>query len=180
MKQLYFIRHGESELNKAHKWAGSSDTALTPRGHQQAKHTGRAAKDQHLTFDIIITSPLQRAHHTAQHVATAVDYPKEAIVLHPLFVERNFGELEGKVDLGAKAKNLLDETEIDSRKDVEPLLDLQHRAEEALAYLSDLPYDNILVVSHGAFGRALRRAINKEPLHRRGASFDNAQLVRLV
>ncbi len=180
MKKLYFIRHGESEFNKAHKWAGSVDTPLTQTGHEQAQKAGKELKKQGLAFDIIISSPLERAHQTAKNIATELEYPHVEIILESRLVERNFGSLEGRKDLIAATKYVIDESTIDSIDGVEMLIDLQQRANELLAYLHSLPHQHILVVGHGAMGRALRRAINNEPLHKRGTSYKNAEIVRFI
>lgn len=180
MKRLYFIRHGESEFNKAHKWVGSSDAPLTPKGREQASAAGKAAREQGLVFDVIISSPLERAHHTAKHVASEIGYEHGDIIIHPELIERDFGVLEGKKDLVAATRYVLDESAIDSYDGVEKLADLQQRADDLLAHLHSLPHDTILVVGHGAFGRALRRSINKDPLSHRGKPFDNADLTRLI
>ncbi len=180
MKLLYFIRHGESEFNKANRWAGSSDTPLTKKGHKQAQKTARTAKEQGLSFDLIVSSPLERAHETAKHVANVVGIPHEQIIIHDQFIERNFGKLEGRKDLVAKTKYYLDESAIDDYDGVESLADLQKRVEQTLEYLHSLPHETILVVGHGGTGRALRRAIQKKPLHKRGKKIDNAEMLRLI
>lgn len=180
MKHLYFIRHGMSEFNKAYVWAGSSDTPLTPEGHEQAKEAGRKAREQGLVFDVVISSPLSRAHETAKHVAKALDYPHKNIVIHNGIVERNFGKLEGRKDLLASTKYVLDESAIDTYDGVESMEQLQKRADDFLAHLRTLPHDSILVVGHGAFARALRRSVNKEPLSSRGRRLHNAEIVRLI
>jgi probable phosphoglycerate mutase len=180
MKRLYFIRHGESEFNKAHTWNGSSDTPLTAKGHAQAKQAGLNAKKKGLNFDAIISSPLSRAHETAKQVATAAGIPHDQIIIYDRFVERDFGKLEGRKDLVAVTRYFLDESDIDSYEGVESLTDLQKRADEVLSYLQALPYDTILIVGHGAIGRALRRSVKKEPLSKRGKSFNNAELVKFI
>ncbi|HET7060261.1 MAG TPA: histidine phosphatase family protein [Candidatus Saccharimonadales bacterium] len=180
MKQLYFIRHGESEFNAAHVWNGSSDTPLTPKGREQAKLAGQRARQQGLAFDVIISSPLSRAHDTAKHVASELDYPHDKIILSDHFIERDFGNLEGRKDLVAGTKYFIDESAIDPYDGVERLQDLQKRMDDFLAYLHSLPHDTILVVGHGGSGRALRRAIHKEPLGKRGKSLGNAELVRFI
>lgn len=137
MKQLYFIRHGLSELNVQGAMAGHTDTPLVLEGHEQAKRAGKKAKEADLSFDIIISSPLQRAHHTAQHIAAAIDYPQEKIELNDLFKERGYGQLEG-----ADAKTALvadyfnDESVIDHLAGVETLQELQQRADRALRLLA--------------------------------------------
>lgn len=180
MKSLYFVRHGLSEYNKANKWSGSSDTPLAPEGHDQAKQAGQELKRMGINVDIIISSPLQRAHITAKHIATQIDFPHEEIELIDKVKERHFGAIDGKKDLLAATKYIIDESSIDHIEDVETLEQLQARAKEFLKYLHSLSHDTILVVSHGAFGRALRRAVKDDPLTVRAKSIKNAEIVRLI
>ena len=179
MKDLYFVRHGESEFNKAGKWAGSTDTPLTKKGKLQAKQAGQLSKEQILKFDVIISSPLSRARHTAKHIADGVDYPVDKILIDPKLVERNFGKLEGHRNLKASAAYLVDESSID-KYGGESLVDMQKRADKFLEYLQSLPHNSILIVGHGSFGRALRRSINKEPLHHRGERYANGKIIKLI
>jgi probable phosphoglycerate mutase len=180
MKRLYFIRHGLSEFNKLHKWSGTSDTPLAPEGHNQAKAAGRNASEQGLAFDVVISSPLQRAHDTAKHVAHSVGYPTEEIILSDAVIERHYGALEGKRALREGVKYYLDESSIDHIENIETLEQLQVRADQFLQYLHSLDHDSILVVSHGAFGRALWRAVHKKPLTYRHKRFENAKLERFI
>lgn len=180
MKHLYYMRHGQTVMNIEGKWSGSTDTPLTDKGHEQAKAAAEAIKKQGVKFDAIVCSPLQRAHHTAKHVATAAGYDHDKIQLHNGFVERHFGELEGVADIEASEVYKLDESSIDKYAEVETIADMQKRADEMLQYLHTLPYDTILVVAHGSFGRALRRAVNKEPLHVRGKTIENAEIIKFI
>jgi broad specificity phosphatase PhoE len=182
VKQLYFIRHGQSELNKAGRFAGITDTPLTKKGHEQAKQAGKAVKQQGLSFDIIVSSPLVRAHETAKYVARELGHEPDQIQLHDNLRERNFGVLEAQPQLGTELQQryLIDESVIDAFEGAETLEQLHIRAKTAIAYLRSLPHDNILIVAHGAFGRALRREINGEPMHLRGKDYDNAEVVRLI
>lgn len=183
MKRLYFIRHGLSEFNKAQKWAGSSDTPLAPEGKEQAKLAGKLAREQGLIFDVIVSSPLGRAHETAKHVASEMGYPHDKIVVNDIFTERNFGILEGKKgkdDLFATTKYIIDESSIDSYENVEKLAELHKRAEEALEYLNSLPHDTVLVVGHGASGRALWRVVSGKPVSIRNVRYNNAEIIRFI
>lgn len=182
MKYLYFTRHGLSVMNQQNRWSGHTDTPLAPEGHEQAKKAGLKAKQAGLAFDIIVSSPLQRAHDTAQHIAAHTGYSHETIVLHDLFKERNFGVLEGKHALSLKTgvKYLLDESAIDSLEGAETLAELQQRADKAYAYLQTLDHETVLVVAHGAFGRALYRAVNDLPITKRNVRYHNAELVQLI
>ena len=180
MKHLYYIRHGQSVANAQDHWGGQLDTPLTELGIQQAKETALKAKQQGLSFDVIVSSPLSRAHDTAKQVAQATGYPINDIITHDQFVERSFGILEDTESPEAVKLYLQDEALIDPIQDVERLVDLQWRAQKALDYLQNLPHDTILVVGHGAYGRALWRAINKQPLHELGTRMANAEITKLI
>lgn len=183
MKTIYFVRHGESELNKSRIWAGTIDTPLTDLGHEQAKTTGKALKEKGLIFDVIVASPLVRAHETAKHVAREIGHDEKKIILDPMLVERHFGIMEGQL-AGNEDHEVRyyagDESAIDTVENVETSTQLQARARHILTYLDSLPHDTILVVAHGALARALRREINGEPHHVRGQDYENAEIVRLI
>jgi broad specificity phosphatase PhoE len=181
MKHLYFIRHGESEFNKASEWVGSTDSPLTEDGHSQAQKTGTELKNADIRFDIIISSPLKRALETAKYVARATGYPEDKIVVKPQISERKFGTLEGRKDIKEVTEYAANEAAIDRHDGVEKMQDLHARAEQFLEYLNSLDqYDNILVVGHVSFARALRRIINDEPRHVRGRGYNYAQIVKFI
>lgn len=180
MKKLYFIRHGQSVMNTQGVWSGHTDTPLTEKGHEQAKTAGIQAKKQGLAFDIIISSPLQRAHTTAKYVATHTNYPHEAIVLHDNCKERNFGSLDGRRSLKIFSEYALGEHHIDKYPDVEPLAALQKRADALYNHVQSLDHETVLIVAHGAFGRALYRSVNNLPMEHRMIRFKNAEIIRFV
>lgn len=97
MENLYFVRHGESEANAAKRIAGSQESPLTNRGREQAKKLGRELLETGILFDHIISSPLERAHHTAEIIAEHIDFPKEEIVIEESVRERSAGILEGEL-----------------------------------------------------------------------------------
>lgn len=167
MKKLYFIRHGQSEMNTRNLWAGVTNTPLTDEGRRQAKAAGYAAKD--LGIDLIVSSPLVRAHETAKIVAKEIGYPGEKILINSLLIERNFGELEGKPydpDLN-----------LDGFSDLEVDDALVARAHLALKWINSHQADHILVVSHGSFGRALRSMLKAEYPMSHPEKLKNAEIV---
>lgn len=171
MKHLYFVRHGLTEMGKSGLRAGAgTETLLAPEGHEQARHAGHHAKT--LDIDHIISSPQKRAHHTARIIAHEIGFPEKDIVLNSLFVERHFGELEGvrwEADM-----------DIDGFADVETTDTLLHRMHLAYEFLRSLPFDNVLVVSHGSTGRALRHIIHPEIPFHGSEPFENGQIVQLI
>jgi probable phosphoglycerate mutase len=180
VQQLYYLRHGQSEFNKANRWAGQADSPLTEHGREQARKAGKDAKNQHFYPDVIISSPLSRALDTARIFAEQIGFPTKDIIIDPSLVERSFGKLEGTRNAFIATKYFLDESSINKYEGVEQLADLQKRADEFYKQLQKRPEKIILVVGHGAFGRALRRRINDEPLTHRGHAYDNARLIQLV
>ncbi len=186
MKRLYYARHGESFINiqdiVATKLGAKNDLGLTELGGQQALAEGRKAAVNGLQADIIISSPLLRALETARIIARELGYPAQDIRTSDLLLELQFGELEGTSwrtfwEAGGGYKNL------GAFKGAETMEALQQRAEKALAFLNSLPEDNILVVSHSAFGRALRRTIQGKPWtdeFENSVSLPHGEIIRLV
>ncbi len=63
---IYFIRHGETELNRLNIVQGSGmDTELNDLGRAQAKAFFEAY--QGVDFELVVTSKLRRTHQTVQH-----------------------------------------------------------------------------------------------------------------
>jgi len=186
MKKLFYVRHGETEMNVAGIWSGRIETPLTKKGQQQAKQAGKSLKTKLPNIDLIICSPLSRAYHTASIIAEEIGYPIEKIQKSDLVLERNFGKLEGTSDVNYYVEHGGLES-IDKVEGAETVQELQIRASQALQMIESLPYNNILVVSHGTFGRAFRRAVNKLPHtheyiqeHRDEYRLKNAEIVELV
>jgi uncharacterized phosphatase len=167
MKRLYFARHGLSEMNVKGLVAGKTDTPLTAEGRKQAKRAGQKAKK--LTIEVIATSPLSRAHETAQIIAKEIGLPTNKIHVQKLLVERDFGSLEGK--LWAPDLNL------DGISDIETVDTLIERAKLALEWLHTFEEDNVLVVGHGAIGRALRSLLHADYPFTRHAPLPNAEII---
>jgi probable phosphoglycerate mutase len=183
MKNLYFVRHGLSEMNIHGKYAGSSETPLTHIGREQAKNAGLHLKRNGIDVDIIISSPMSRTLETARHIASEINYELEHILTHNGLIERHFGNLEGtysKNSLVDRETALADPYALDYVDGIEKIDTLQQRANKLFHELRSMPYDTVLLVSHGAFGRALYRAIHDLPIENPGIQFRNAEIVKLI
>jgi ribonuclease H / adenosylcobalamin/alpha-ribazole phosphatase len=88
---MLLLRHGATELSAERRFAGRGDVALTTDGRNQA---GLAARRLAIDpgIDVIVTSPLQRARHTAEAVAEATGAP---LIVDEGLVEADFGGWEG-------------------------------------------------------------------------------------
>jgi uncharacterized phosphatase len=169
MQKLYFVRHGLSLMNIHGLFAGNTETPLTDRGRVQAVEAGQHAKG--LGLNLIVSSPASRAHETAVIIATEIDYPVNKIITSELLLERNFGIMEGRdYEPGLN----IDEN-VPGAESIEQLLE---RAHTAVAWLRQQEADNILIVSHGAIGRAIRYVLNPEIEFT--LKMDNGQIIELV
>lgn len=174
MKHLYFCRHGQTHANASGHWSGTFETPLTETGKLQAEAAGDSAKD--LDIDYIICSPLGRAMETAEIIAKKIGFPIEQIEHNSLFIERHFGQMEDKPwEIDANVDGFLDVETKDS---------VLERARLALEHIQTLDADNILIVSHGTFGRAFRSLTHPHlPFETKGndeTRFRNAEVVKLV
>ncbi|ANU10987.1 hypothetical protein A1A1_07944 [Planococcus antarcticus DSM 14505] len=90
MTIVCLIRHGETDWNALGKIQGKTDIPLNAAGTQQARQCGAylTASD----WDLIITSPLQRARQTAEIINETLGLP---FVEMDEFVEKHFGDAEG-------------------------------------------------------------------------------------
>lgn len=179
MKHLYFLRHGESVSNTNFEWS-RKDSPLTKNGIIQSKQAGKKILDKELNIDLIISSPFERAYSTAKIVANCIAYPKSKIKTDLRVVEIGLGELEGTIDLNVSKIYRENESSLDKYRGTEKLVELQKRANDFYKYVQSLDEETILIVSHGAFYRALHRTINKIPISERGTPIKNAELVKLV
>lgn len=149
MKSLYFMRHALSEDNKRGVFSSINDCDLAPEGIKQAEEAGRHLKNK--SIDMIITSPLKRTRQTAEVVARQLGLDKTKIIDSELLIERDLGELEGTPYPSPRPTHTYDT--------VETFEDLMRRASDAYQLIKSLGADNVLVVSHGATGRALRKVV---------------------
>ena len=133
MKRLFFIRHGETEMNVSGLLSGQIDTPLTDNGKLQAQATAKQVEQELPTIDLILCSPYSRTIDTAVFIADQIGYPVELIEVNQLFAERSFGKLEGT----AAEIFLADHTyrQFDDVDEAETIEQLQIRADEAWQYI---------------------------------------------
>ena len=102
LKNLFFIRHGESTCNTFNRLAGKFDVPLTTLGVKQAKECSKKCK--HLIFDKIFVSPLKRAFNTAEIIFENHPNTNKNFIIDDRLKERDFGNfsLENKSILQKK------------------------------------------------------------------------------
>ena len=89
MRELWLIRHGETEWSRSGQHTGRTDLPLTVQGERQAALLGRRLAGR--KFALVLTSPLGRARETcrlAGYGAAARDEPE--------LMEWDYGAYEGR------------------------------------------------------------------------------------
>ena len=88
--KLYVARHGQTQWNAENKVCGRTDLPLTEVGIAQAQDL--AEKAEALGIDLILTSPLDRAHTMARIIA---DRCGAEVQVEERLIEQNYGVFEG-------------------------------------------------------------------------------------
>lgn len=153
-KLIYFVRHGETELNAQNIRQGS-EGSLTEKGREQAlatalrfpKHKGRP--------QIIISSPYKRAKETAEIIGKELNIK---IKYSNLLKERkNPTEIIGHWGEEMGIKQIIDRMDKsyhadDLRiSDEENFTDLKKRAKKLLIFISRRYHKRIILVTHKIF-----------------------------
>lgn len=89
--RMIVMRHGQTEWNSAHRIQGHTDIPLDARGQKQAEAVAERLKD--MDIRAVYTSPLMRAHVTAQRIAERCACP---VIDEARLIERYFGDWEGE------------------------------------------------------------------------------------
>ncbi len=90
---IFLLRHGETDFNRAGRLQGHMDIPLNQNGRTQVSHAAEILAGLNTGIDLIISSPLSRAYESAEIVAEKLAYKKENIVVEPMLIERSFGAI---------------------------------------------------------------------------------------
>lgn len=156
VKHLYFVRHGQTAYNYLHKHQLLS-TPLNARGIEQAHATASVLSS--LPIDTLIASDAVRAVETARILQQAIAIP--------LSRDKIFREVQRPKNIaGARFWSIrsivytirlyaFSSSKMWAYKDCENMRAVQARAKRALAQLSCLKGNHIVVVSHRLFISAM-------------------------
>ncbi len=96
MFNLILLRHGESEWNAKNLFTGWVDVELSQKGEAEARRGGELLKQKGLLPDLIHTSLLRRAIHTANLALDTCDRHWIPVQRSWRLNERHYGALQGK------------------------------------------------------------------------------------
>jgi 2,3-bisphosphoglycerate-dependent phosphoglycerate mutase len=94
--KLILLRHGQSEWNAKNLFTGWVDVALSSQGETEAKRAGELLKEKNLLPDLLHTSLLTRAIHTAEIALGACERKWIPVSRSWRLNERHYGALQGK------------------------------------------------------------------------------------
>lgn len=151
MTTFFFVRHGESEANRARIFSGRRDSPLTERGRAQAVTVADAIAD--VPFDRIVATPLSRSLDTALVIARRRKMPVDVV---PGLIEIDVGDKTGATfDEVAGLPDWKDDGFVSWPKG-ESLEQVLTRSLGALkAIHRESPGKTILVIGHGGVTRIL-------------------------
>lgn len=166
--KIYFIRHGETEWNKAKRLQGQSDIPLNDYGRRLAYETREGMKG--IDFQAVFTSPLVRAKETAQILMDGRDIP--------IWEDERIKEISFGIDEGASIPELKEHPETrlyhflcnpegyippEGGESLPQLAGRCGRFVEEKLLPMEKSCENVLVVAHGALIRAMICHIEKIP-----------------
>ena len=145
--KVYIVRHGEVPHN-ALKQYNSADEDLNEVGVLQANALKEKIKD--LNYDIIISSPLVRARHTA----SIINVHNKEVIIDERIKERDPGDLSGKsltVTNREEYWNYNTKVQYGTSEDIKEFF---KRVYDFLDELKKKDYSSVLVVAHSGVSKA--------------------------
>lgn len=170
--RVALVRHGETDWNAEGRLQGQTDIALNDVGRGQARAAGRELLrlgNDGAGWDVLVSSPLERAAETADLIGAAIGLA----CIEPVddLQERHYGDGEGRIVAGMP------------RHDLDRLLATAEPEEavtaRGLAALREIvaahPEKNLVVVAHGT----LIRLVVGSLLQVRHPHVENGQVVQI-
>jgi len=158
MREIFLIRHGETEWNAAGRFQGKLDSALTSSGILQAKMVGLRLSDVASHATAMAVSPLGRTRQTASLISNYGRFPSPQY--DDRLAEVSIGSWDGLTDIEIEA-------EFPGALDGATPFDWYFRSPDGETYDAAMERANrwlmsievpSIAVSHGLMGRIIRAA----------------------
>lgn len=168
--KFYFVRHGKTQWNLEGRFQGANgDSPLLEESVHDLEKLGDYLQD--VKFDAVFSSDLKRASDTCKIIMSRSHYPKP-ISFQPSLREWHLGRLEGSKiatitsiypqQMQAFRHNL---AKFDNDVfDAESVYQTTKRVESFIKSMKNQPYQNVLLIGHGAnFTASIRTLLGYEP-----------------
>lgn len=145
--EVWLVRHGQTEWSRDGKHTSSTDLPLTPAGEEAARTL--ADRLGGVDFDMVLSSPRQRAHVTARLAG-----------FHDVRIDDDLREWEYGDDEGISTATIREERSgwliwRDGPKNGETTHEVGARADRLVARLRAEAASRILLFGHGHFSRVM-------------------------
>lgn len=145
--KIYIVRHGQVPHN-ALKMYSNENEDLNEIGIKQAEDL--KTKIENLNFDIIISSPIIRAIHTAN----IININNKKIITDDRLIERNPGDLNGKPISYTNREEYWNFNSKIQYGTSENMRDFFNRVFDFLDDLKTKNYESVLIVAHSGVSKA--------------------------
>ncbi len=156
MKELYFIRHGQTEWNAIARMQGQWNSDLNETGREQADVNGQFLSEQNI--EAMFVSPLDRTRQTAAIINEYLNLPA---TFDDRIMEWDCGDWSGHLYKDVKNKWPDDWQALEADRfnfrgpGCENYPDMIARSKPFLDELVERPEERIAIVSHGMIGRVM-------------------------
>ena len=165
---LGLFRHGQTDWNIDLRLQGTADIPMNQFGIEQVQ---KASLHLPLDWDIVLSSPLERARHSAQILAERIGVKE--VFEEQLLLERAFGIGEGMLYTEWHEKY----SQLDEIPGAESTDDVASRARKLLdQFNSRYAGARVLAVSHGALIRFVLSEVTSGEVPPKGERLENASL----
>lgn len=166
-KEFFIIRHGQTDYNKMQIVQGIGiDSDLNEKGRVQAQLFYEYYQNE--GFEHVISSTLKRSYQTVEPFVLNQGLTHEAT---PLINEISWGVHEGQkgtLEMKLNYEKMVNEWSqgnFDARLEgAESARELADRTHEFISYLASVPFDKVLICTHGRTLRCLMCLMKKQHL----------------
>lgn len=176
--KIWFLRHGQTEWNKAYRLQGQLDSPLTAQGLADARRQARLMHAVLADTPALFSSPLGRARQTADIALHGRAYQTD-----PRLMEIHAGDWQGRTraDILAERPDLVTSgaTPLDIYEAAEGGEGIAAFHARIRSFLRDLDGPSVLV-AHGLLGQVLRAEVRGIPIPEAGALSNRQGCVYLL
>lgn len=156
---IYFVRHGETDWNRAGRYQGQIDIPLNDLGRDQARRNGRSLKQNLPTLDLpFLASPMKRTSETMELVRGEMGLPLGGYDTDDRLKEISFGEFEGMTgeEMDVECGDEIAKRRLDKYNYAPPKGESYAMLTERIRGVVEDIKEDMVIVSHGGVSRAFR------------------------